>query len=133
MEIRQVEYFVGVIDHGGFTRAAAELHVTQPSLSQGIRTLEGELGVPLFHRLGRTVTLTAAGSAFEVPARQLLRDVRTSTAAVAAVRGVAAGTLDLVALPTLAVDPLVGLIGAFRAAHPGVLIRVLSPATADDV
>jgi DNA-binding transcriptional LysR family regulator len=133
MELRQVEYVVGVIDHGGFTRAAAELHVTQPSLSQGIRTLEAELGVALFHRLGRSVTLTSAGAAFEAPARQLLRDVRTVTAAVAAVRGMLAGTLDLVALPTLAVDPLSRLIGAFRSAHPAVAVRVVSPESAAGV
>src|SRR4051794_26915151 len=133
MELRQVEYVVGVIDHGGFTRAAAELHVTQPSLSQGIRTLEAELGVLLFHRLGRSVVLTSAGEAFEGPARQLLRDVGTLSAAVAAVRGVVAGTLDLVALPTLAVDPLVDLIAVFRAAHPAVQVRVVSPETTDDV
>src|SRR4051794_18280154 len=69
MELRQVEYVVGVIDHGGFTRAAAELHVTQPSLSQGIRTLEAELGLPLFHRLGRSVALTSAGAALPAPPR----------------------------------------------------------------
>src|SRR3954470_17270934 len=119
MELRQVEYVVGVIDHGGFTRAAAELHVTQPSLSQGIRTLEAELGALLFHRLGRSVVLTSAGEAFEGPARQLLRDLRTLGSAVAAVRGVVAGTLDLVALPTLAVDPLVKLKESLHPRHQG--------------
>ena len=54
MDLRQLEYVVAVVDHGGFTRAADALLVAQPSLSQGVRTLEAELGVPLFHRLGRT-------------------------------------------------------------------------------
>src|SRR2546430_1663653 len=46
MEIRQIEYVVGVVEQGGFTRAAEALHVTQPALSEGIRRLEAELGLP---------------------------------------------------------------------------------------
>src|ERR1051326_5442830 len=105
MELRQMEYAVAVVEHGGFTRAADALFVSQPSLSQGVAKLETELGTPLFHRVGRRVVLTAAGEAFLEPARQVLRDVRTIRATVDAVSGLAAGQLDLVALPTLAVEP----------------------------
>ena len=76
MELRQVEYVVGVAEHGGFTRAATALHVTQPALSEGVARLEAELGVELFHRVGRRVVLSAAGEAFLDPARRLLRDRR---------------------------------------------------------
>jgi DNA-binding transcriptional LysR family regulator len=124
MDLRQVEYVIAVVDHGGFTRAAAALHVSQPSLSQGIRTLEAELGVRLFDRVGRGVQLTAAGSAFVGPARQLLRDRVEVQAAVAATRELHLGTLRLVSLPTLAVDPLAPLIGAMRREHPGVDVVV---------
>lgn len=127
MDLRQVEYVVAVVDHGGFTRAAAATHVAQPSLSQAVRALEAELGTPLFHRLPRRVTLTAAGEAFLGPARQLLRDAATARSSVAAVAGLEAGHLDLVALPTLAVDPLAPLVGAFRREHPAVTIRVAEP------
>src|SRR5947209_4254395 len=106
MDLRQLEYVVGIVDHGGFTRAADALHVSQPSLSHGIRTLERELGVDLFHRLGRQVVLTAAGEAIVDPARHVLRQIDTMRASVAAVKGTTAGRLDLVSLPTLAVDPL---------------------------
>jgi DNA-binding transcriptional LysR family regulator len=133
MELRQVEYAVAVFDRAGFTRAAAALHVTQPSLSQGIRLLESDLGAPLFHRVGRRVTPTAAGNAFIGPARQLLRDVSTVRAAVVAVAGLDAGQLDLVALPTLAVDPMASVIGRFRRAHPNVAVRLVEPEAADDV
>ena len=127
MDLRQLEYVVAVVDHGGFTRAADALLVAQPSLSQGIRTLESELGVALFHRLGRRVELTAAGEALLEPARRMLRDAATARAVVADVAGVRAGRLDLAALPTLAVDPLASLIGAFRAAHPAVAVHVTEP------
>src|SRR5256884_9412741 len=70
MEIRQIEYVVGVVEQGGFTRAAEALHVTQPALSEGIRRLEAELGLELFHRVGRRALLSSAGEALLAPARQ---------------------------------------------------------------
>jgi DNA-binding transcriptional LysR family regulator len=127
MELRQVDYVLGVVDHGSFTRAAAALHVSQPSLSDGIRRLETELSVRLFHRLGRSVELTDAGRAFIGPARQLARDRDALLASVAGVRGLDAGTLDFVALSTLAADPLGRLVGRFRDAHPGIAVRIAAP------
>jgi len=127
MEIRQLEYVVGVVDEGGFTRAAEALHVTQPALSDGIRRLEAEVGLELFDRVGRRAVLSAAGEAFVEPARQVLRDLGVVRTSVAAVAGLTAGTLDVVALPTLALDPLAALVGAFRHAYPGVVVRVDQP------
>jgi DNA-binding transcriptional LysR family regulator len=127
MEIRQIEYVVGIVEQGGFTRAADALHVTQPALSEGIRRLEAELGLELFHRVGRRALLSSAGEAFLEPARQVLRDLGVLRTSVAAVGGLTAGTLDVVALPTLAVDPLATLVGSFRHAHPDVLVRVDQP------
>ncbi|HEY3724946.1 MAG TPA: LysR substrate-binding domain-containing protein [Acidimicrobiia bacterium] len=127
MELRQIEYVVGVVEHGGFTRAATALHVTQPALSEGVARLEAELGVALFHRVGRRAVVSAAGEAFLEPARQLLRDRAVLTTSVAAVVGIEAGRLDLVALPTLAVEPLSPLVGEFRRAHPGVVVHIEQP------
>jgi len=127
MELRQVEYVVGAVDHGGFSHAARALHVTQPALSEGIARLEAELGVPLFHRVGRRAILSAVGAAFLEPARQLLRDRTVLMTTIAAVAGLKAGTLDLVALPTLAVDPLSPLVGAFRHAHPQIVVHIDQP------
>jgi LysR family transcriptional regulator, carnitine catabolism transcriptional activator len=127
MDLRQVGYVLAVVDEGGFTRGARAAHVAQPSLSQAVRAVERELGVELFQRAGRRVHLTAAGVAFVDAARAVVRDVATLHAAVDAVRGVVAGTLDLVALPTLAVDPLAALLGRYRRAFPGVTVRVAQP------
>src|SRR4051812_44389259 len=133
MELRQLEYVVAVVDHGTFTRAAAAVHVAQPSLSQGIRALEAELGVELFHRVGRRAVLAPAGAAFVGPARQTLRDAAIARDAAAAVRGLRAGRLDIATLPTLAVAPLAGWVGAFRTAYPGVMVSVVEPEDAASV
>jgi LysR family transcriptional regulator, carnitine catabolism transcriptional activator len=127
MDVRQLEYVVAVADHGGFTRAARAVHVSQPSLSHGVRTLEGQLGVELFARLGRSVRPTPAGELVIDAARQVLRDVAEVRTVAAAVAGLQQGRLEIVALPTLAVDPLAPLIGRFRRAHPGVTLRVREP------
>ncbi len=127
MELRQVEYVLAVVDEGSFTAGAAVIGVAQPSLSESIRRLEDELGVRLFHRVGRRVTLTDAGHAFEGPARRLVRDRELVLEVVGAVRGVDRGTLDLVSLATLAVDPLAPLVGRFRVAHPGVVVHLAEP------
>lgn len=63
MERRQLEYFVAIVEHDGFTSAAKALHVAQPSLSRAIGKLEHELGVTLFHRVGRHAVLSTAGEA----------------------------------------------------------------------
>jgi LysR family transcriptional regulator, carnitine catabolism transcriptional activator len=133
MELHQLRYALAVVDHGTFTAAAVSSFVAQPSLSHAIRTLEAELGVELFHRIGRRVTLTAAGEAFVPAAREALRALDTMRADVDAVAGVVAGHLDLVALPTLAVAPVTPLVGAFRTAHPAVTVRLAHPDNTKDL
>jgi DNA-binding transcriptional LysR family regulator len=133
MDLRKLRLFLAVVDEGGFTRAAEASYVSQPSVSQAIRELETELGTPLFHRLGRGITLTTAGEALVGPARQVLRDVDVGVAAVAAVAGLAAGQLDLCSLPTLAVDPVAPLVGAFRVAYPGITLALANPDDSADL
>lgn len=127
MNAARLEHFLGVVDHGTVTAAAAARHVSQPALSQSLRLLEREVGTPLFHRVGRMLRLTAAGDALVEPARRVLRDLDIAHAAVAAVAGVVAGTLDLACLPTLASDPVAELVGRFRRAHPAVVVRISAP------
>lgn len=133
MELRQLEYVLSVIDHGSFTAGARALDVAQPSLSESVRRLEDELGARLFHRVGRRVALTDAGRAFEAPARRMLRERQLAYEAVGAVRALDRGTLDLVALPTLAIDPLAQLVGRFRVAHPAIVVRLSEPEDANAV
>lgn len=127
MDLRRLTLFLAVADNAGFSRAADALGMSQPAVSQAIKELEADLGSELFHRLGRSVQLTAAGVALAGPARQALRDVDTGQAAVRAVVGLEAGQLDLCALPTLAVHPLGPIVGSFRRAYPGVRVVLAAP------
>jgi LysR family transcriptional regulator, carnitine catabolism transcriptional activator len=127
MESQRLRHFLSVVDHGGFTAAAQAVYVSQPALSLAVKELEAELGAELFVRSGRKVRLTSAGEALIGPARQVLRDLETGEAAVAAVAGVEAGSLTLASLPTLVADPLAPLVGAFRRDHPGVRIDLAAP------
>lgn len=128
-----MEYFVAVVDHGGVTRAANALYIAQPSLSQAIKSLEKELGVELFDRSGRQMTLTSAGELFSGPARQALRDAAKARAKVDAVRDLRTGRLHIAALPTLASDILPGLVAALRRVHPGIQVHVHDPGGPTDV
>jgi LysR family transcriptional regulator, carnitine catabolism transcriptional activator len=127
MDERRVRYFLAIVDEGSVTAAAERLVIAQPSLSQALRSFEGELGVDLFHRTGRGLTLSSAGAALVGPAREILRTIDAARGAVQAVAEVLAGTLELAALATLAIDPLAELLGRFRRAHPGVAVRVAEP------
>ncbi|WP_219414436.1 LysR family transcriptional regulator [Pseudonocardia nigra] len=133
MERRHLEYFLAVVDHGGFSAAASALLVAQPSLSHSIKVLERELGAELFHRLPRGVRVTAAGEALVDSARRALREMEVGRACVQEVVGLTAGRLDLVSLPTLALDPLAEVIGRFRRAHPQVQVRLMQSELGDDV
>lgn len=133
VDIRRLEYFLAVVDHGGVVSAAAAIPVAQPSLSRAIRILEGELGAELFDRGGRRLRLTAVGNALIAPARQMLADAAAAREAVRKVSRLAGGWLDMVALPTLAMDPLAELAGRFRRRYPDVGIRVRAPKDFNDL
>ncbi|MFC0533980.1 LysR family transcriptional regulator [Phytohabitans kaempferiae] len=133
MDLRLLKYFLATVDHGSVTRAAEALYITQPSLSQAIRTLELDLGVKLFDRSSRGVTLTAEGSAFTAPARQLLADVHRARRTAQEVGELRRGRLDLSVQSTLALEPLPHLTNAFSHHHPDVLIVVRNPGGAAGV
>jgi DNA-binding transcriptional LysR family regulator len=124
MEFRQLEYFVAVAEECHFTRAAKRLHVAQSGLSASIRSLERELGAPLFLRSTRQVELTPAGRALLVEARRALSATDAAKDAVAAVQGLLRGSLAIGTLQCLHVVHLPAVLARFIAAHPGLEIRL---------
>ena len=124
MEFRQVEYFLAVVENDGINGAAAELGVAQPTVSQALRSLERELGVRLFHRIGRGMVLTAAGKALIGPSRQILRDVNAVEELLTVSTTEVTGRLDLMVFPALATGPIVDLVSEFRRRHPKVTARL---------
>jgi len=125
MELRHLRYFLAAAQHQHFTRAAQQLGIAQPPLSQQIRELEREIGTPLFHRRGRGVVLSEAGLALKASAEDILRRVdEARAAALRASRG-ETGLLRLGFTESASFNPAVThAIGAFRARYPNVDVRL---------
>lgn len=127
MDLRLLEYFVAVVDHGGVTRAAEALYIAQPSLSQAIRTLERGVGTPLFDRTTRGLVLTPAGQDLLGPARVALGEADGARRAVAEVRQLDRGRLDIASVAGLTITPLAELVGTLRTRHPGIVVSIEDP------
>ncbi len=133
MERRQLEYFVAVVERGGFTAAARALHVAQPSLSRSIANLERELGVELFHRVGRSALLSAAGEALAGRARLVLRDIDALRSAARAIGEGAAGRVEVAATSSSGLEPVTRIVAELREHHPGVTVSTTSALSAAEV
>jgi DNA-binding transcriptional LysR family regulator len=133
MERRQLEYFVAIVEHGGFTHAARALRVAQPSLSRAITKLEHELGVPLFHRVGRNVVLSSAGEMLADRARLVLRDLDAMRAAARSIGAGAVGRVDVAATSSSALEPVTSIVAELREHHPGVIVSTSSALSAAEV
>ena len=133
MDVRQLTYFLGVVETMNFGRAAEQLHIAQPSLSQAIGTLERELGVPLFHRVGRGIVLSDAGAQLIEPARQVVRDLEAARDAARSVRGLQRGRVELIVMPSPGMEPLSTLIRNFTDAHPAMTVTADAAFTPDEV
>lgn len=108
--------------HLSFTRAAAELHVTQTAISHQVRALEEHLAVRLFRRLPRALSLTDAGERFLPVVREALDRIDEASARLR--QRDASGTLTVSVLPSFAARWLVPRLGRFRAAHPTIDVRI---------
>lgn len=120
MEFKALKVFDAVVRAGGFTRAAAALHLTQPAISKTIRALEDELGTPLLVREGRQVRLTDAGQVVFEQGQRVLAAGERLHEELDALGSLMRGQL------TIGLPPMVGsaffapVLGSFSASHPGI-------------
>jgi DNA-binding transcriptional LysR family regulator len=129
MELRQAEAFVTIVEEGHVGRAAQRLHVTQPTLSRQIAALERSLGLPLFDRSRRALSLTPAGEAFATGARDLVRRAAEVVATTRRAHRGELGVLRIGFVQSATFEALPGLLGPFRAAWPSVRIEVTAMTT----
>jgi DNA-binding transcriptional LysR family regulator len=131
VQLHQLRYMVCVAEERRFTRAAARLHVAQPSVSSAVAALEHELGAPLFHRARHEVVLTGAGEAFLPWARQVLADCEAGAAAVRDLLGLQRGRLALGATPSLTTNLLPAVLADFHGEHPALEMSVFEAGSQD--
>jgi DNA-binding transcriptional LysR family regulator len=125
VSLRQLEYFVAVVDDGSFTTAAARLHVSQPGLSHQIQALERQLGGPLLERLSRGVRLTPAGRIALPPARTSLAHAERARTGALRASGIDAGELHVGTLYSISVGILPAALRTWRATFPDVQVRLV--------
>jgi DNA-binding transcriptional LysR family regulator len=131
MELRHLRYFVAVADTLNFTRAAAALHVAQPSLTRQIQNLEEEIGVRLLDRSKKHVGLTDEGRAFLVDAKRLLALAAESVQAVQRLNRGETGQLNIGYLSNFNFDLLPRTLATFRQDHPLVSLNLFDMTPAE--
>lgn len=124
MDTSLLRAFVETVDAGTLSRAARHLEISQPSLTAQIQRLEKHLGVPLFARHGRGVTLTDAGKALYPRARSLLDEVRATEGAIRREGAEEAGTLSVGAIPTVAPYVIPAALQRLRASHSATRVEL---------
>jgi DNA-binding transcriptional LysR family regulator len=127
MDLRLLRYFVATADAGSATRAATELHVTQPVLSRQLRQLEHQLGLRLFERDGRRLRLTTAAEEFLTEARALLSQADQVERAAESLSSGRLSALHLAAPTTTLTDVLAPFLATLEPDDPTPMVRELDP------
>lgn len=121
--MRQLKVFEAVARRLSFSRAAEELHLTQPAVSAQVKQLEEHAGLPLFEQLGKKIYLTPAGVEMLRYSRAIIQQFHDAEAAMAELKGVAGGTLN-VAVISAGDYFFPRLLAAFTHRHPGVHLNL---------
>ncbi|MDT3736718.1 MAG: LysR family transcriptional regulator [Denitratisoma sp.] len=123
LTLRQLKIFEAVARHLSFSRAADELHLTQPAVSMQVRSLEAAAGLPLTEQVGKRVFLTEAGEELARHARVIAQQLREAEEALLAMKGLRGGRLNIGVVST-AKYFAPRLLTAFRQLHPEVELRL---------
>jgi DNA-binding transcriptional LysR family regulator len=121
--LRQLKVFEAAARNQSFTRAAAELHLTQPGVSMQVKELEGSAGLPLFERIGRTMHITEAGRELLRHTQEILRALKDAEDTLDALKGLRGGHLNL-GVTSTAKYFAPQLLARFRLQHPTLDFRL---------
>ncbi|MFP5420652.1 DNA-binding transcriptional regulator, LysR family [Pseudomonas peli] len=124
MDLATLNAFIAIAELGSFSEAAERLHLTQPAVSKRIASLEQQLNVRLFDRLGREVSLTEAGRALLPRAYQILNVLDDTRRALTNLNGEISGRLTLATSHHIGLHRLPPLLRAFTRAHPQVALDI---------
>ena len=125
MELRHLHYFLTLCEELHFSEAAFKIGISQPTLSQQIRVLEGEVGVPLFDRLGKKTVQTEAGLILQRYAIKAIKELENAQTAIDDLKDAYSGTLRVAVLPSDLDYHLTELLVAFHRDFPSVHIEVI--------
>lgn len=128
MELRQLRYFVAIVEHGSLSRAALVLHVAQPALTQQLRQLEEELGAQLLHRSAQGVHSTDAGKVFYEHAQAILKQVADARSAVT-YSARPSGTVTLGLPHSISAALALPLLAAAREQYPDITLQLTEELT----
>ena len=131
MELKQLEYFMVLCQELHFTRAAEKLGIAQPSLSQQIRLLEHEVGMPLFDRIGKKNMLTTAGKTLLHHSYNVFHELSQARATISELQGLERGTLKVGALLTVVNYLLPPTVIEFHHSYPNVELFIHGLRTGD--
>jgi LysR family transcriptional regulator, low CO2-responsive transcriptional regulator len=123
VSLRQLRVFEAVARHNSYTRAAEELHLSQPAVSMQVRQLEDEIGLPLFERLGKQVVVTEAGREVFHYSRAIGQSLREMEEVLESLKGVSRGTLCIAVASTVNYFAP-RLMATFQQRHPGIGLRL---------
>lgn len=125
MELRQLEYFLMVSEVNSFTRAAERLYVSQPAVTNAIRSLEEELGIQLFDRNQKQALLTIEGEIFYHHIKNIMHGVSNTLSEINNLKNLNSGVLMLGLTPLAGIEPLPKLLCTFHTKHPGIQLKFI--------
>ncbi|MCG2585801.1 LysR substrate-binding domain-containing protein [Massilia sp. TS11] len=124
MELRQLRYFVAIVNQGSLSRAAQVLHIAQPALTQQLRQLEDELGAQLLHRTAQGVSSTEAGKLFYEHALAILKQVADAASAVTQTAASPAGHVTLGLPHSISGALALPLLQAVQSQYPDITLQL---------
>lgn len=124
MNIRQIETFLCVAKNASFRHAAEALHRSQSAVSVHVQQLEEELGVPLFERTTRRVTLTTEGKTLLIRCKSVMADLKAVTQELREESGLRRGRVSVGTSPSISTHRLPPIIAAYQAAYPGITLAL---------